>query len=587
MKGNLIKSNKIDERFTFIKNGERLEHEEILFWQRRTFRKNSNYETGNHHHIKSLKRGIGIHYEALTRSFRHLVETLFRAKHIKVVITTSTLAMGVNMPARSVIFAGDHSDLNPLGYRQMMGRAGRRGYDNVGYVIFLGIRPKKISYLMTSQLTCLIGHYPITPTMCLKLMHQYEEFKEKKDCINVMKNFVIPHFSPEITDYVNLTRQLCRNMRFMIEVMYHFGLTDSQARCRGLSGIASSLMQYEPGNLIFVRLIEAGVFHNITKNFEYKNKNKSREITTNILLVLCHIFDITPIIPEKKRSNKITPAILPPLSKEIQGILNQFDQETISLFEHFTRSFSIKKDSFYHKTLPISLRNFNKLKPLNIKSKSLVAKLLKLTVKPDCISLFTILIDPKDRFLSIEHLKETIRDDFNLHPCLIPYSSDYDFRGRQLSKNSFAYNFYQSRGNYELVINSNFLRDGFAWGKLKRIQLLLIKIHNALRFVCGFKIKLQKKYGVLKEKRITSNYNIQNGKKDFSGNVKIIENDMFDNMVQSFSFLEEDFRDKFKNIKHIEEKYNKFNTIDIIPDKNNVNFTKFGKHKFNPIKNIF
>merc|ERR1719272_2096254 len=233
--------------------------------------------------------------------------------------------------------------------------------------------------------------------MCLKLMHQYQEFKRKKDCINVMKNFIIPPFSSEITDYVNSTREICKNMRFMIEVMYHFGLTDSKARCKGLSGISSFLIQYEPGNLIFVRLLEAGIFHNITKDFDYKNKNKSRKITADILLILCHIFDITPIIPEI-RSNRITSAILPPLSKEIQRILNQFDQETISLFEHFTSSFS-NEDSYYHKTLPISMRNFYKLKPLNIKCKTLVAKLLESIVKPDCVSLFTILIDPKDRFL--------------------------------------------------------------------------------------------------------------------------------------------------------------------------------------------
>jgi len=283
LKGNVVKSFKIDERFTFIKNGQRLEHEEVVYWQRRTFRKNSNYETGNHHHIKSLKRGIGIHYEALSRSFRHLVETLFRAKHIKVVITTSTLAMGVNMPARSVIFAGDHSDLNPLGYRQMMGRAGRRGYDNVGYIIFLGIKPRKISYLMTSQLTCLIGHYPITPTICLRLIHQTEEFKGRKDCNAIMMNLTVLPFSSEVTNYNNLSRQISRNMRFMTELLYHFGLTDSQSINKGLSGIASSLIQYEPGNLIFVRLMETGIFNQITKDFDYKNKNRSKKIAKDIL----------------------------------------------------------------------------------------------------------------------------------------------------------------------------------------------------------------------------------------------------------------------------------------------------------------
>ena len=46
----------------------------------------------------------------------------------------------------------------------MMGRAGRRGYDNVGNVIFYGIPPRKLSYLMTSHLMSLHGHYPVNTT---------------------------------------------------------------------------------------------------------------------------------------------------------------------------------------------------------------------------------------------------------------------------------------------------------------------------------------------------------------------------------------------------------------------------------------
>lgn len=69
---------------------------------------------------------------SLNKSYRDLVETLFRGKHLKAVLCTSTLAVGISMPARTSVFCGDSKFLTPLQYRQMAGRAGRRGYDNIG-----------------------------------------------------------------------------------------------------------------------------------------------------------------------------------------------------------------------------------------------------------------------------------------------------------------------------------------------------------------------------------------------------------------------------------------------------------------------
>ena len=79
--------------------------------------------------IRALYRGIGLHHPGLPNKYRQAVERLFRCKHIKIVVATQTLALGIHMPCRSVVFAGDSPSLNALQYRQMSGRAGRRGFD--------------------------------------------------------------------------------------------------------------------------------------------------------------------------------------------------------------------------------------------------------------------------------------------------------------------------------------------------------------------------------------------------------------------------------------------------------------------------
>lgn len=93
-----------------------------------------------------LTYGFAVHHAGLTRSDRTLVEDLFADKHIKVLVSTATLAWGVNLPCRTVIIKGTQmysptlgrwTELSPLDILQMMGRAGRFGLDSEGEGIIL------------------------------------------------------------------------------------------------------------------------------------------------------------------------------------------------------------------------------------------------------------------------------------------------------------------------------------------------------------------------------------------------------------------------------------------------------------------
>ncbi|UQX09398.1 DEAD/DEAH box helicase [Candidatus Mycobacterium methanotrophicum] len=91
-----------------------------------------------------LLRGIAAHHAGLLPVFRHTVEELFTAGLIKAVFATETLALGINMPARTVVlerlvkFNGEqHLPLTPGEYTQLTGRAGRRGIDIEGHAVVL------------------------------------------------------------------------------------------------------------------------------------------------------------------------------------------------------------------------------------------------------------------------------------------------------------------------------------------------------------------------------------------------------------------------------------------------------------------
>ncbi|KAG8697325.1 hypothetical protein FRC08_006616 [Ceratobasidium sp. 394] len=91
-----------------------------------------------------LSRGIGVHHGGLLPLVKEVVEILFARGLVKVLFATETFAMGVNMPARSVVFSGirkhdgkSFRDILPGEYTQMSGRAGRRGLDDTGVVIIV------------------------------------------------------------------------------------------------------------------------------------------------------------------------------------------------------------------------------------------------------------------------------------------------------------------------------------------------------------------------------------------------------------------------------------------------------------------
>jgi ATP-dependent RNA helicase DOB1 len=91
-----------------------------------------------------LKRGIGIHHGGLLPILKEVIEILFQEGLIKVLFATETFSIGLNMPARTVVFTAarkfdgrEFRDLSSGEYIQMSGRAGRRGLDDRGVVIVM------------------------------------------------------------------------------------------------------------------------------------------------------------------------------------------------------------------------------------------------------------------------------------------------------------------------------------------------------------------------------------------------------------------------------------------------------------------
>ena len=141
-------------------------------------------------HIEYLMLGVASHHAGLLPGWKVLVEKLFQKGLIKVVFATETLAAGINMPARSTVISSiskrtdnGHRTLTPSEFLQMSGRAGRRGMDEIGYVVIVGTpfqTPEEVAELVLSDANPLESKFSPSYSMVLNLLQRFtlEEAKE-------------------------------------------------------------------------------------------------------------------------------------------------------------------------------------------------------------------------------------------------------------------------------------------------------------------------------------------------------------------------------------------------------------------------
>ena len=141
-------------------------------------------------HIEYLLLGVASHHAGLLPGWKVLVEKLFQKGLIKVVFATETLAAGINMPARSTVISSiskrtdsGHRTLTPSEFLQMSGRAGRRGMDEIGYVVIVGSpfqTPEEVAELVLSEANPLESKFSPSYSMVLNLLQRFslEEAKE-------------------------------------------------------------------------------------------------------------------------------------------------------------------------------------------------------------------------------------------------------------------------------------------------------------------------------------------------------------------------------------------------------------------------
>jgi ATP-dependent RNA helicase HelY len=137
---------------------------------------------GFHEWADALERGVAAHHAGMLPTFKEVVEELFTQGLVKVVFATETLALGINMPARSVVLESlvkwngeTHADITPGEYTQLTGRAGRRGIDVEGHAVVLwrsDLDPRALAGLAGTRTYPLRSSFKPSYNMAVNLVGQ-------------------------------------------------------------------------------------------------------------------------------------------------------------------------------------------------------------------------------------------------------------------------------------------------------------------------------------------------------------------------------------------------------------------------------
>ncbi|KAJ3344236.1 hypothetical protein HDU93_000026 [Gonapodya sp. JEL0774] len=462
----------VDPEFSFRGRGHGVddeEYSEITKAARRVYGNNNPL-------IVALKRGIGVHHAGCNKSYLQCVEVLFRRRYLSFVIATGTLALGINMPCRSVIFFGDSPYLNALNYRQMSGRAARRGFDDVGHVVFYGIPHPKVRRLMTANLPRLRGHFPLTTTLVLRLMILFNESKDKSTAQKLVTNVLEQPLFTYGVDH----QQMSHKFLFTLEYLVTEGLMDDAGQLRGPAGVLAHLHYHEPANFHFVALLSAGVFDAICESFS----EDPVYVQYQLLLILSHLFG-RRFLPSyitahflKERGSHPSKVILEPLPDQAARAIAEHDERALEVFANYGRAFAFSNGSSAPPSLPLSTV------PVGASLDSSV-RLPNSLISTDCLarSPFSALSGQGDFWDDAEDLTTNAIEGLHLDTSALPIGQKAvtitqraGSSKPEMKLNRYLLDF-MAHGQTKALVSGNLMRAGDVWFALQ-------DFHLALKAIC-------------------------------------------------------------------------------------------------------
>ncbi|KAJ5927797.1 hypothetical protein N7466_006753 [Penicillium verhagenii] len=423
--------------------------------------------------IDALERGIGVHHAGMNRKYRQICEILFRKGFLQVVIATGTLALGINMPCKTVVFSGDSIFLTSLNFRQASGRAGRRGFDLLGNVVFQHVPEAKIHRLVSSKLPDLNGHFPVTASLILRLFILLDGSKQAPSAVKSINSLLS---SPRIClGGAEMKSTVLHYLRFSIEYLRRNHLLSITGSPLNFAGCVSHLYYTENSSFAFHALLSSGYFHRACKDIHSKPQKTIRKL----MLVMCYIFKRYPLrqstlesyrAPNKKTSSIV---ILPDLPKEAAKVLRAHNHQVLDTYTGYVSTFIDQHVTTRDRHLPFS--NF-KCGGDKSAAELGVMDTESINSAPKITSPFYALSGQGDSWGTVADLCETVGNGVWLEESAIPYVPG---PSKTHPLNAYLYDFFR-HGNVHELEKGNGVRRSDVWFELNDFSMILATLTTSL-----------------------------------------------------------------------------------------------------------
>jgi hypothetical protein len=406
------------------------------------------------------------------------VEILFRKGYLTVIVATGTLAMGINMPCRTVVFTGDSIYLTALNYRQASGRAGRRGFDVLGNVIFHDMHPHRALEIMSAKLPDLRGQFPVSVTLILRLFTLLDGTHNSEFAANAVRSLLTQNRL--YLGGPDARMAISHHLRFSIEYLRRQNLLSEKGAPLNFSGLVGHLHYTENAVFAFHALLKEGYFHELCAGIS--NPAKQKDILLEIVLTLCHLFARIPCKKFRDESflkehvhRSASMVILPNLPPKAASILENHNKETLGIFHGYVSTYATQ----YLAEEPDNELPLTKHKVEPVANPVDVSAFLPCQPSTTSRSPFVALSGFGDDFSTIRELCETVRSGVFLEESAIPYIPIAPKETGGQPWNAYLLDFFK-HGDVVTLARDNGIKSSEVWFLLKDFSMIVDTIINGL-----------------------------------------------------------------------------------------------------------